>query len=168
MLSEISIAFFNSKKMNCKTLASVWIILFFFAFASCSQRKDNYEAMLGEWSNVSLTLRQTTVNNGARDSTLLIEAGQWAATLGMNPIRTTYAGNGGYVSRYYNLHDSLVFESEGSWYVIGDSVYLGSEEGVTSYFFEPLGNGKARFVSLLDWDGDGKRDDLYDGIQQKK
>lgn len=149
---------------------TTYSIVLLFLMMQCGEKKDNYETMLGEWVNVSMTLRQITVDSGRgpADSTLLIGEGQWDSILQMRPIRTTYSDNGTYVSRYYNLKDSLLFESEGNWYFLGDSLYLSNEVEVNAYFFEVLESNQARFVSQLDWDGDGDKDDRYDGIQQKQ
>jgi hypothetical protein len=136
--------------------------------ASCTSKPDNYELLEGEWRNVSLKLIQHTIANSSADSTLTIKNGDWDSVLQMKPIRTTFSSNGTYISRYYNLSDSLVFESGGHWHFIGDSLYLSSEEGDNSYLFQVLENNQARFVSRLDWDSDGQPDDEYDGIQQKQ
>ncbi len=136
--------------------------------SSCSTQPDNYELLEGEWRNVSLQLIQHSMANGSVDSTLIIKNGEWDSILQMKPIRTTFISNGTYVSRYYNLSDSLIFEAEGNWHFIGDSLHLVSEEGSNSYLFEMLDDRQARFVSKLDWDNDGLSDDLYDGIQRKQ
>lgn len=135
---------------------------------SCVSAPDNYQLLEGEWRNISLQLVQHSLNNSGKDSVLVIENGQWDSILRIRPIRTTYLGDGTFVSRYYNLNDSLLFESGGTWHFIGDSLYLATEEGVTAYHFKMLENGQARFIARLDWDSDGHSDDLYDGVQQKQ
>lgn len=135
---------------------------------SCSSKPDKYTLLEGEWTNVSLSLHQKTVNNSQKDSTLIIEEGQWDSLLRMKPIRTTYKNNGTYISRYYNLNDSLLFESEGKWHFLGDSLYLSSDEGLTVYYFQVLSEKRAGFNATLDWDNDGESDDIYDGVQQKQ
>ncbi|MEQ8688119.1 MAG: hypothetical protein RIE86_22640, partial [Imperialibacter sp.] len=92
--------------------------------ASCTSQPDNYELIEGEWRNVSLQLIQHTIANSSADSTLTIKNGDWDSVLQMRPIRTTFNSDGTYMSRYYNLSDSLIFESGGHWHFIGDSLYL--------------------------------------------
>jgi hypothetical protein len=136
--------------------------------AGCAGKPDRFQQLEGEWRNVSLRLVQHTIANGSLDSTLIIKNGDWDSILQMRPIRTTFHSNGTYVSRYYNLSDSLIFESGGDWHFIGDSLYLSSAEGQNAYHFQMLDDNQARFVSMLDWDSDGSADDEYDGIQQKQ
>lgn len=135
---------------------------------SCSPAPDKYEVLEGEWTNVSLVLEQKSVNNSDYDSVLRVEEGQWDSVLQMKPIRTTYLKNGTYTSRYYNLSDSLLFESEGKWHFRGDSLYLSTDEGTTAYLFKMLPGNRAGFVATLDWDDDGQPDDIYDSVQQKE
>lgn len=134
---------------------------------SCTSGPDNYELLEGEWTNISLNLEQRSLNNSSIDSVLQVKEGQWDSLLQMKPIRTTYNANGTFISRYYNLSDSLLFETEGQWYFVGDSLYLATDEGVTGYYFTRLPNNRASFEAIVDWDNDGRRDDLYKGVQQK-
>ncbi len=149
-----------------RTTASFFLLLSL--SLSCSTEKDKYAQLEGEWSNVSLYVQQKTVNNTEHDSILIVNEGQWDSLLQMKPIRTTYYNNGTYISRYYNLADSLLFESEGKWHFIGDSLYLSTDEGSTAYYFSVLPNNRAGFAAVLDWDNDGYSDDFYDGVQQKR
>lgn len=137
-------------------------------FTGCAKRADNYQLLEGEWRNVSMTLLQHSVGRGQQDSVLVIKEGDWNNVLQMAPIRTTYNINGTYISRYYNLSDSLVFESAGTWHFLGDSLYMLADETTTTYHLEWLDNDRARFVARLDWDGDGSSDDEYEGVQQKQ
>jgi hypothetical protein len=141
-----------------------WLVI----LTGCAERADNYQLLEGEWRNVSMTLVQHSVDSDRPDSVLVIKDGDWNNALQMAPIRTTYNGNGTYVSRYYNLSDSLVFESEGTWHFLGDSLYMQADESTTAYHLQWLDNDQARFVARLDWDGEGYPDDEYEGVQQKQ
>jgi len=124
------------------------------------------EDIMGTWENISLTVKMNTYQNKDTTSYLRAPEGKWEEVLKIKPIRTTYNENGTYKSMYRDLEDRIVGESEGTWSIRNDSLIL-LAEGVEYSYSVILENGNARFVSLMDWDQDGKSDDLYDGWQRK-
>lgn len=128
--------------------------------------EDLKRALTGEWRNVSMKINITSLNNTSRDSVTDVPEGQWETILKIKPIRTNFKEDGTFRSEYRNLADSIVFVSEGTWLVTGDSLSM-TESGNTSSYFLLVSNGRAEFTGYIDWDQDGEADDLYFGIQEK-
>ncbi len=124
----------------------------------------------GEWRNESMRVECATYRGS--DSTFVIDvpAGQWEAKMRMQPIRTTYKADGSYVSEYRTLSDSISLRRKGTWTANGKRLILretepDSREYVNEY---SISGKRARFSSTLDFDSDGKTDDLYEGVQRKQ
>ncbi|MDZ4678825.1 MAG: hypothetical protein SH848_18105 [Saprospiraceae bacterium] len=125
---------------------------------------------IGEWRNESMRVEYATYRGS--DSTFVMEvpAGKWEAKMKMQPIRTTYKADGSYVSEYRTLTDSISLRRKGTWTANGKRLILretepDSREYVNDY---SISGKRARFSSTLDFDSDGKNDDLYQGVQRKQ
>ncbi|MEQ9288496.1 MAG: hypothetical protein RIG77_16370 [Cyclobacteriaceae bacterium] len=139
-------------------------------FIACTSKNDEdgltKESIVGAWENVSLNVKMNTFQNRDTTSYLRAPEGKWEEVLKIKPIRTVYLENGEYTSTYRDLSNKVVGESKGTWGIRNDSLVL-TAEGVEYTYSVIIENGKARFISLQDWDQDGKVDDLYDGWQKK-
>ncbi|MDP4150253.1 MAG: hypothetical protein Q8927_16050 [Bacteroidota bacterium] len=106
-----------------------------------------------------------------KDTTVSFEAdsSNWEARLHIKPIRTHFLPDGSYYSEYRNVKDSLVQRPAGTWAVSGDSLTMSQStpEAAVYILHVSIRNGIARFSGLIDFDGDGKRDDEYVGVQKK-
>ncbi len=154
-----------------KSVLNILLATSFFAFLlmACStgemeKEKEligNSEALIGTWRNVSMTITYQDM-----DSVYNVPEGKWEEVLGIKPIITTYTRDSLFESKYYGLNDSLLFTSKGKWYFKGDSLFLESDGSTDAYNFS-LQDQIGRFTSLLDWNGDGLKNELYDGFQKK-
>ncbi len=142
--------------MKPRFLAALLICLFFVA---CDKKKQN---VIGIWENTSLKV--TMKLEDGTDSIANIPEGSWEKVLNIKPIRTTYYPDGTFRSEYTALDGKPMGTEEGTWRMRNDSLILNSL-GYDSGYKVTFKGDKARFVSLLDWDQDGKADDLYDGWQ---
>ena len=122
---------------------------------------DNTEELLGTWRNLSMTVRYLD-----KDSVFEVPEGRWEEKLQIKPIITTYAEDGTYSSKYYNLADSLLLTTSGTWSLMQDSLYLTAEGKTKAYRFLKQGD-IAVFTAQLDWDQDGLANELYSGRQKK-
>jgi hypothetical protein len=124
------------------------------------------QALVGEWSNLELRI---TMNNGA-GPIMAADSSNWAERLGIKPIHTFFKADGSYYSEYRNLQDSLVRRPSGTWTVEGDSLIMQELRPQTAVYKFRLTIQKdvATFTGLIDFDGDGLRNDLYFGRQRKK
>ena len=133
---------------------------------SIDKEKSLKSLLPGEWRNLSMKVNIKSFKNSLKDSITEVPEGQWEAILKIMPIRTFFKEDGTFSSEYRNLSDSIVFTSSGTWTAIGDTLSM-TEAGGTSKYFTRIVNGKAEFTGYIDWDEDGKTDDLYFGIQKK-
>ena len=139
---------------------------------SCKQESESTEvdlksALPGTWESVSINVIVNSVNN--TDSSYVFDVPEklWTQKLGIRPIKTYYKEeNNNYFSEYYDLKDSLINTTRGKWYVFGDSLTLVTPEATYEYEVSVNG-GLGNFRSLMDWDGDGEKDDEYVGVQRK-
>lgn len=95
---------------------------------------------------------------------LIASEGEWEKVLKIKPIETTYFEDGTFKSEYRSLENEPMGTEEGKWLLMGDSLRLFSSHYNYNYKLY-LANDRIRFVALVDWDNDGKKDDLYDGWQ---
>lgn len=146
---------------------SAKLLFFFFtlsAITACS-KNNNAELIIGEWYNQSMIV---AINHGSPEETeFKVPIGNWEEILGIQPILTTYTADGNYTSVYTDLEDVVAFETQGTWDMKGDSLFLTESGSTTAYRFMWM-DGKGEFTGFLDWDEDGLPDDLYSGIQIKK
>ena len=123
--------------------------------------------IVGEWENVSLEVVVNSHNNTDSSFSILVPKGSWEEKLGIKPIQTHYDSNNTYQSVYRSLNDSIVQTTRGIWNVFGDTLML-IESDATYEYSVRLRDSLGEFRAILDWDGDGKIDDTYKGIQVKK
>ena len=154
------------------------------ALCACNESTNQTEVkeptikdqLVGTWSNTYLKLELNA--DGPKDSVKVNEVKEenWGEQLGIKPIVTTFKEDGTYGSKYYNLKDSLVRETTGKWTIMeGDSLLMTELTPEKSEFklhlsFAKKADGKtdlARFKGVIDFDMDGKADDLYYGEQKR-
>ncbi|NUO01643.1 MAG: hypothetical protein HUU01_13635 [Saprospiraceae bacterium] len=149
-----------------------------FLLAACSgniilvpgSSKPLDKRFIGEWRNESMRVECATFRGSDTTFVLDVPAGQWEARMRMQPIRTTYKADGSYVSEYRTLSDSVSLRREGRWTANGKRLILNeTQPDKREYVNEYTISGKrASFSSTLDFDGDGRNDDQYQGVQRKQ
>ncbi|MFY0594232.1 hypothetical protein [Roseivirga sp.] len=146
---------------------SILLFLILSVNFSCQKSpKLDPSQIVGTWENTTLNVDIKSYNKSNLDSTLIIELGEWESILQIKPIRTTYFEDGTFVAKYFDLEGNSVGEENGDWKVVNDSLAINSA-GYKNTYHVNFKDGQARFISILDWDQDGNRDDLYDGWQKK-
>ncbi len=155
-------------------LVIVWVIIAAAILQYCSSDGQNghavlREALVGEWRNVSIKVEINTVNSSDSSTVFKVNEENWVAKLGIKPIQTYFKEDGSYYSEYRTPSDSLVRRPSGTWTVDEDSLIVNQTrpEMVTYKCHTVVRKNLAEFTCLLDWDGDGKEDDLYFGVQRK-
>ncbi|MCG8309545.1 MAG: hypothetical protein MI975_19270 [Cytophagales bacterium] len=170
-------------------MKSASLILFiFFCYSCASGQKDSkaeaesdvfddapeqYDYMsqlereiIGEWTNVSMRVWVKTFNNSDTSFIVDISEENWEMKMNVKPIITAIYEDGTYVSEFRNSFDSLVYRPEGTWLIDGDTLIMQDHQAIYKYQIFIDGD-RAEFNSLVDWDKDGKADDVYFGIQRK-
>jgi hypothetical protein len=133
--------------------------------AACSGgAKPAPEKLYGTWLNHTFSV---TASSG---SEFTVQPSDWTGKLGLTRIETTFRPDGGYASDHFGLADSLLFTVEGNWSVTADSIHfmqLTPKESSYTLKFAVEGD-TVHFHGMLDWDGEGKPDDRYSGVQIKR
>jgi hypothetical protein len=130
---------------------------------------DLAKELIGEWRNQVVRIKINTMNNTDSSSTMEADTSNWEARLGIHPIRTHFQADGSYYSEYLNLKDSVVRRPTGIWMIHGDSLTMEQQKPNHSILRLRVGIQRdiATFSGLIDFDGDGKEDDDYYGVQKK-
>lgn len=120
------------------------------------------KALIGEWRNIYVRIN-------IRDKAMEADSSNWETRLHIKPIRTHFQADGTYYSEYRNLQDSIVRKPSGTWTLKGDSLTMSQLQPEPMQMTLQLRIEKdvATFTGLIDFDGDGKTNDLYYGLQRK-
>ena len=126
--------------------------------------------LIGEWRNTYVKVVMHTLNNSDSTSSFQADSTNWQQVLHIKPIRTHFKSDGTYYSEYRNLNDSIVRMPKGTWGIKGDTITMVQlSPGKSSYKMHvSITNNIATFAGLIDFDGDGKDDDEYYGMQKKQ
>lgn len=150
------------------------MIRVFFALAtliiiSCKNGNIKREQMFGEWNNLSIRVDIETKLNTDSNEVLTVEQSEWEQKLKIKPIRTYFRADSTYNSAHFDLKGSLVYNPSGKWWIVRDSLIMAQAfpSVDTSSYLIKLNKDTASFTCRLDWDMDGKKDDLYVGRQFK-
>lgn len=153
------------------------LLLTVIGFWSCMSSNESGKIALpiaGVWLNTYMKVEMKTYKG--TDSTKIMEVNEesWENTMGIRPIETHFNENGTYNSIHRNLHDSIIYNPAGKWFVKGDSLFMNDtfpEKGIGyKYRFVITTKDNETVVEFWgheDFDQDGRKDDLYYGRQRK-
>jgi len=150
-------------------------LLLLFLLASCAtatlRDRNKTRALHGEWRNTYLKITMESYKNG--DTSKIVEATEenWEKLFKAQPVRTFFNPDGSYHSEHRDLKDSIFYDPAGKWEVRGDSIYMRDtfpKKGVNYTYWFAVKGATAQFRGVEDFDGDGKADDLYEGVQRKQ
>ena len=153
-----------------KNILPLAVLLLFAACGTESSKQplSTQEALVGSWKNVSIEVLINHLDTSENQEVYRVDSLNWEKELGIKPILTVFSKDSTYISYYRNPQDSLVLELNGRWGVASDTLFMLPKESTSPSYYDMEIIGKlAHFKSHLDWDGDGKADDYYYGIQVK-
>ena len=152
-------------KKHLLSIAIICGIAASFAFQQESLRKQ----LIGEWRNVYVKIRMNIYDKNAQPMIAEADSSNWETRLQMKPIRTYFKEDNTYYSEYRNLKDSVMRIASGTWSIKDDSLTMlqTKPEASTLKLQVSIKNKHATFSGIIDFAGDGKRDDDYYGIQKK-
>ena len=148
------------------------LILSILLLTTCSTESDSGNSdnlttsMPGTWESVSMRVIVQSAN--ATDSSYVFDVPEkdWQRKLGA-PIRTYFQPDQNtYYRSYFNAEGEKINEERGKWYVFGDSLMLVTPQATYNYEVTLEGT-RASLFSMVDWDGDGVKDDEYTEVQRK-
>ncbi len=124
------------------------------------------KALTGEWYNVYLKI---IVADSGRQQIMEADSSNWEARLQIKPIHTRFYPDGNYTSVYHNLRDSIIMTKTGTWTSKGDTLIMTqlTPETTSMRLRVSITGDRATFSGMIDFNGDGKKDDKYYGVQRK-
>lgn len=128
------------------------------------------EKLIGEWNNISLRVDINSQNNSDSNGVFEAKRGEWETVVKIRPIRSFFNADSTWHSAHYTLKDSLFYDPSGKWWIEGDSLVMQQikpSPDITKYFLTLKGD-TASFRTILDWDTDSQKDDIYFGEQIRK
>ena len=155
-----------------KILTGLAAAIFFVACQSDSNKQENMiesKDLIGEWNNLSIRINIQSKNNSDTNEVFEVNRPEWEEKLKIRPIRSFFRTDSTWNSAHYNLKDSLVYNPSGKWWIKENKLVMLQEfpSPDTTIYTVVLNKDTASFESLLDWDMDGRKDDLYSGRQIK-
>jgi hypothetical protein len=128
-----------------------------------------HQQLIGEWRNQSIRIRLNIYDKAANPVVVEADSSSWEARLQIKPIRTHFKNDETYTSEYRNLKDSVIKTASGKWDIKGDSLTMNQlqPEKSTLKLHLSIIKNKATFSGIIDFDGNGKLDDEYFGVQKK-
>ena len=161
-------------KMNKKQLKHLYIASFVLSLmlSACSPTKniqdDLHKKLVGEWRNVYVKIK---INNPEAGKSVIMEADStnWEEKLDIKPIRTFFKEDGTYYSEFRDIKDSITGSPSGLWSLKGDTISMtqNKQGGTVTKMRLRIAKDKATFSGMIDFQGDGKADDEYFGIQRR-
>ena len=142
--------------------------------AGCDDREKNGQvktsdrkSLIGEWNSLSIKVTINSKNNTDSNEVFEVDRPRWEQTLKIKPIRTFFHADSTWNSAHYDLKDSLVYNPSGKWWFENDKMIMlqNFPSPDTSSFTWITKNDTASFEGMVDWDRDGKKDDVYFGRQ---
>ncbi len=163
--------------LRCIYILSSFLAVILFSCNNMNKDGDNILAgntlakqMTGQWHTIGLHVEAKSWNNTDKDSIFDIPSTEFNFKLGFNKNIGTYKLDGSFEETYYSYSDSLLMRVTGNWDAKGDTVYvqqMSPSINENHYYFELKGD-TGYFKTYLDWDKDGKKDDLFTSTALKK
>jgi hypothetical protein len=125
--------------------------------------------IIGEWHNASLKVKINTALNSDSTGYIDVDEANWERVLKTKPMKTVFSEDGSYRLTYGSIADSSVTASSGTWYVINDTIFMNQKHPDATFFQYHLGvkDNILTLNGLVDWEGDGKIDDEYNGTLKR-
>ncbi|MEO0474269.1 MAG: YciI family protein [Bacteroidota bacterium] len=152
-------------------------ILFIFACQSSPGEKASapvsdeigMESVAGLWVSRSVHVIIDTKDGGMESDTIIAEEADYPTVLGIYGSQGIYNLDSSVTSYYMGPNDSILGEVPGRWYMKGDSMIMtsGNENRAREAYRVQIDGDKATFTGWVDWDTDGKADDLFSGSSQR-
>jgi hypothetical protein len=120
-------------------------------------------SLVGMWQSDALVVGIDTINNSENSVILEVTKDQWTEKLRMQPIQTIFNSNNTYITAYTSSDGKLIKMTAGKWNMGKNQLkihQLFPEERQMNYRID-FTAGCAELRSRLDFDNDGKEDDLF-------
>jgi hypothetical protein len=120
-------------------------------------------SLVGMWQMNSLVIGFDTIHNTQTSCVLQIGADEWNEKLKLQPIQTLFSPNKTYISAYCTDEGKIIRFTTGKWEVEKNQLkihQLFPSDKQMNYRID-VSDGCAQLRSKMDFDEDGKSDDLF-------
>ncbi len=131
---------------------------------------DLRSQLIGQWRNLTMHLVLINASHPDKNKVLDYNENNWEDSLHIKPIHTYFNRDNTFYSEYYTLKDSIFYKPTGKWALEGNNLtfYYEKPRVDTLHFTLSIKDNVATFKGMVDWNGDGKKDDEYIGTQRKQ
>jgi hypothetical protein len=157
--------------MKIKSILLIVPIIIFSAFSiKLNNSEDLRKQLIGQWRNLTIHIDIMSADNTDKKEVWEANESNWEKQFKIKPIHTYFKEDNTFYSEYYTLKDSMFYRPTGKWTLKGNNLtfYYEKPKVDTLYFTVSIKDNIATFHGILDWDEDGKKDDIYDGTQRKQ
>ena len=127
---------------------------------------DLKTALQGTWQTFQVNIAVNTADGRDTFRTESLTQEVWEQGYGMEPPIYYFQPDQKFRLVHRSLKGEIFDERRGIWNTFGDTLVLIEPENTVQYLVR-IGNGKATFRNFQDWDGDGAKDDEYQGLQRQ-
>lgn len=134
-----------------------------------SQAQAQPSELSGIWQSTRVMVEINHKGEG-NASTLLAEGqDEFVEQLGIKSNVGEYRRDGTYTETYVGLKDAIIYQPSGTWSVEGDTFLVRQTQPapLLHRFHLHQQGDRATFTGYVDWDQDGKQDDLFTGTSVK-
>jgi hypothetical protein len=124
---------------------------------------DPGNSLVGMWKSDAVVVGIDTIHNSPTSVILEVTRDEWSEKLNMQPVQTIFNPNKTYVSAYTTTDGKVIRVTAGKWDVGKNQLnihQLFPSDKQMNYRID-FSDGFAELRSRLDFDGDGKKDDLF-------
>lgn len=120
----------------------------------------------GTWESILVRVEVSTAENTDSSYVFEVREEEWLERTGMQPIKAYFQPNNQYRQVFTAGNDTVISEARGLWNTFSDTLMM-IEPNATYQYVVKIDKGLAEFRTMLDWDGDGVKDDSYLGVHRK-
>jgi hypothetical protein len=149
--------------MSRNTLLLLPIVVVCLLSCEPSPPPANFEKSLtGQWEVTAFQVLINSAYNGDSSYLMEVPAGAWPERMQQYPERIHFMLNNRFTAENTNLDDELAYQRRGMWDLRNDTMLrLIEPKGTDDYRLYWLNADAVTLYGLLDHDGDGRSDDVY-------
>jgi len=141
------------------------LLLLLLLMTACKPRSGGgyqQDDIVGTWRTQEIEVTLVTHRDSKRDSTYQLEPPRTGAGRQLQPPLTFIQADGSYRDEIRDDLGEVVKENKGFWHLTGDTLIMRMEaqQGAEMRFHVLKNGNKLRLTNQVDWDADGKKDDL--------
>ena len=133
------------------------------AEAGNTEENNLSNSIVGYWKSDALVVMIDTIHNSETSVVLNVTKDEWVEKTNLQPIQTIFNKNKTYVSAYASADGKIIRMTAGKWEAGKNQLrihQLFPSDKQMNYRID-LNDGFAELRSRMDFDGDGKNDDVF-------